>query len=177
MSTSLAYMLLFAKYHFTLDDTTPFYFITNILGILWLLRIFRRSPEKTPSLIKRFGNGYLLINVFVLLLSAMGITITGLALDTSVNHILAIFLTMSHILIFLFPLFSFMEFSGSYSEELPVKLAIHVKKFSGICVILSVLAIGTFFIGHPASSTMFTLATVFELLLAFQFSKVELAFR
>ena len=106
MSTSLAYMLLFAKYHFTLDDTTPFYLVTNILGILWLLRIFRRKPEKTTSLTTRFGNGYLLINVFMLLLSAMGITVSGIALDTPVNYLMAIFMTISHILVFLFPLFS-----------------------------------------------------------------------
>ena len=177
MSTSLAYMLLFAKYDFTLVDTTPFYLITNILGILWLLRIFRGTLVKNSSLIARFGNGYLLLNVCLLLISSLGITVESVALDTPIHYALAISMTISHILIFLFPLFSFMEFVGSYAEELPVKLAIHLKKFSGICVILTVLSIGTFFLGHPASGTMFTLAVVFELLLSFQFSKVELAFR
>jgi len=148
------YLLLFFKFNLTINDMGYIYLLTNIFGSSILFLEFKKTEKNTFT---HFTLGYLLLNVFLFILSMLDFNLMSLGMTNSFSFAASLFILFLLFYNFLYPLFSFSYIVGNIIRESPHFS--RVTTLTKIALFFATLSLVSFFVS-PAFASLSILAVI-----------------
>lgn len=137
-------IFLFLKYHFTLQDTSLFYIMTNLFGLLLLKLGLDENESANGQKINDQLWFYGVMNILLLTCRFFDVHVYEISLDYFENYVLAFTLLFAHFYVFFFPLYIFSALLRFDTHLMQKPFSYTVNYMVPICVSLAIISFSTY---------------------------------